>query len=191
MPSKTFAALLVTAAAGCGTFHVEWDPVPAQASLVGAVSIEVTDRRMHRQGDNDKSLVGNDRDSWGLPHPVRVDGSEALAVELRNLFADAAQSDGIGVATPGQRVGVSTRLIVEIQDFWCDGLTPVYHAWLTASLEIVDAATNQVRMAAQPLTAKDTSLTCRGALGHTTATLYQNARGFFANASVRAALVGH
>lgn len=189
MPPRTFAALLVTAVAGCGTFHVEWDPAPPQASLKGAVSIEVSDRRQPHQGGQDPSIVGNDRDSWGIPHPVRVDGSEALTVELRNLFADAAQSDGIGVATPGQRVGVSTRLVVEIQDFWCEGYG-VFHAWLVASLMIVDSATGQVRMAAQPLRADDTSITCRRALHNATATLYQNARGFFANASIRGAMVG-
>lgn len=185
---RNLTLLLLAAAAGCGTFHVEWDPAPPQASLVGAVAIEVSDRRQNHQAGQDPSMVGNDRDSWGIPHPVRVDGSEALSVEVRNLFADAVQSDGIGVALPGQRVGVPTRLIVEIQDFWCEGYG-MFHAWMLASVMIVDTTTGQVRMAAQPLRADDTSFTCSRALGHATATLYQNARGFFANAAVRAALV--
>jgi hypothetical protein len=180
------ATMLIAAGFGCGpTIYVTRPAVP----LVGRVSIEVADRREPKRGGNDPSQIGVERSGWGIPYPIRVDGPAGLAMETHDSLAQAANENGIGVLAMGEVAGATSRLIIEIQNFWCDGYPPVFKAHAVLSATIIDGMTGQVRVPGQPLVADGDAGTCRAALYRMRRALYSAARGFFATPQLRAALI--
>ncbi len=190
LKSLLACSLLLAAAFGCGPRrYLAWDGAPPAPALMGRVSVEVADRREPKRGGEDPSVIGIQRSGWGIPYPIHIGGPAELALELHDLFAEAANSTGIGVLPLGQAAGATSRLAVEIQTFWCDGYFPVFKAHAVASAVIVDGATGQVRVPGQPLTAEGQAGDCRRALRRTMSALYSSARGLFANPQLHAALI--
>lgn len=193
MTIRTLSAvlLLVAAGFGCGpSRYLAWDAAPPAPSLIGRVSIEVGDRREPKHGGEDPSVIGLQRSGFGIPYPIHIGGRAELSLEMHDILTDAAMSEGIGVLPPGPPVGATSRLVVEIQQFWCDGYFPVYKSNISASATIVDGATGQVRVPGQPLVAAANDGDCRHALRRAVNQLYGSARGWFANPQIRNALVG-
>ncbi len=189
MPKPTLFLLLSVAAGACGPRYVVVQQQPPPPPLYGRVSIEVTDHREPKKGGADPSVIGNERSGWGIPYAVRIGGPAELALEVHDVLAEAATSTGIGVLPLGQAQGATSRLIVEIQYFWCDGYPPSFKADATASAVIVDGATGQVRVPGQPLQAHGEAGSCHYALSRAMSALSSAARGLFANPQLHAALV--
>lgn len=177
---------LLAAGFGCGPTYIVRTSTPAP-TLYGRVSVEVTDRRDPKHGGADPSQIGIERGSWGIPSPVRI--GAPLALELHDLLADAASSTGIGVLPLGQNAGATSRLMVEIQDFWCDGYPPVFKSRAVASAAILDGMTGQVRVPGQPLMAERDAGNCHAALRRTMDALRTAAVAMFANPQLHAALI--
>jgi len=189
MPKPTLFLLLSVASIACGPRYVVVQPAPPPPTLYGRVSVEVTDRREPKKGGADPSVIGNERSGWGIPYPVRIGGPAELALEVHDLFAEAATSTQIGVLPLGQSAGATSRLILEIQSFWCDGYPPAFKADAVISATIVDGATGQVRVPGQPITAHGEAGSCRYALRRAMASLSSSARGLFATPQLHAALI--
>ena len=59
---------------------------------------------------------------------------------MHELFAQEAINTGIGVLPLGQAQGATSRLIVEVQQYWCDGYPPSFKADAVASAMIIDGS---------------------------------------------------
>jgi hypothetical protein len=178
--------LLVAAAFGCGpTIYVTQPARPT----IGRVSIEVTDRREPKRGGADPSQIGIERNGWGIPVPILLDGPAGLMLHAHGLFSEAAASTDLGVLAMGDLNGATSRLMLEVQSYWCDGYFPVFKAHAVVSATIIDGLTGQVRVPGQPLTADGEAGDCHAALQRMRRALYENARGFFVTPQLRAALV--
>jgi hypothetical protein len=180
---------VIAAGGACGPTYVIQRPAPPPLPLYGRVSIEVMDRREPKKGGADPSVIGNERSGWGIPSAIRVDGPGALPFELHDLFAQHAVSSQIGVLPVGQTVGATSRLIIEIQTYWCDGYPPAFKADAVASATVIDGATGQVRVPGQPITAHGDAGSCRMALRRMMGALASTARGMFATPQIHDALI--
>ncbi|HEX9101947.1 MAG TPA: hypothetical protein VF997_07080 [Polyangia bacterium] len=190
MPRATLWLLLLSlAAGGCGPRYVVVQEQPPPPPLYGRVSVEVSDRREPKRGGADPSVIGNERSGWGIPVAVRIGGPGELALEVHDLFAEAATSTGIGVLPLGQAAGATSRLVVEIQTFWCDGYPPAFKADAVVSATIVDGATGQVRVPGQPLAVRGEAGSCHYALRRAMGALSSSARAMFANPPLHEALI--
>ena len=181
-------ALAALGGGGCGpTYVVERRDGPPPP-LFGRVSIEVTDHREPKKGGADPSLIGNERSGWGIPFPVRVDGG--LSFQLHDFVARQALDVQIGVLPTGQIAGATSRLIIDTQQYWCDGYPPLFKADGVASATIVDGATAQVRVPGQPLMGHGEAGNCRVALHRMREALAASTRAFFTTPQLRDALIG-
>jgi len=179
--------LTLLAVAGCGpTYVIQQQP---QQPLYGRVSIEVSDHREPKKGGTDPSMIGNERSGWGIPSPMHLNGPGELSFQVHELLAQEAMNTGIGVQPPGQVQGATSRLIVDIQQYWCDGYPPSFKADAVVSAMIIDGATGQVRVPGQPLTAHGEAGSCHHALRRMLNALASNARGMFSNPSLHQALI--
>jgi hypothetical protein len=120
---------------------------------------------------------------------VRLGGPAELAFQVHELFAQEAINTGIGVLPLGQAQGATSRLIVEVQQYWCDGYPPSFKADAVASAMIIDGATGQVRVPGQPLSAHGEAGSCHWALRRVMDALSSSARGMFANPQLHQALI--
>jgi hypothetical protein len=180
---------LLLAVAGCGPTYIVQQQAPPPPPLYGRVSVEIADRREPKKGGADPSLIGNERSGWGIPYPLRLGGPAELAYQVHELFAQEAIATGIGVLPLGQGQGATSRLIVEIQQYWCDGYPPSFKADAVASAMVIDGVTGQVRVPGQPLSAHGEAGSCRHALRRMLNSLSASARGMFANPPLHAALI--
>jgi hypothetical protein len=181
--------MLVLAVAGCGPTYIVQQPAPPPPQLYGRVSIEVADHREPKKGGADPAMIGNERSGWGIPYPVRLGGPAELAFQVHELFAQEAMNTGIGVLPIGQAQGATSRLIIDIQQYWCDGYPPSFKADAVASAMIIDGATGQVRVPGQPLVAHGEAGSCRHALRRMLNSLSSSARGMFATPQLHQALI--
>jgi hypothetical protein len=186
MRKLTLWLLLV---AGCGPRYIIQQQAPPPPPLYGRVSVEVSDRREPKKGGQDPAMIGNDRSGWGIPYPVRLEGPAELALQVHDLFMQEAMSTGIGVLPLGQAAGATSRLVLEIQGYWCDGYPPAFKADAVVSAIIVDGATGQVRVPGQPIVAHAEAGSCHHALRRMINSLSSSARGLFANPQLHAALI--
>ena len=177
------------AALGCGPTYVIQQPAPPPPPLYGRVSIEVSDRREPKKGGADPAMIGNERSGWGIPYPLRLNGPAELSYEMHELFGQQAIAAQIGVLPIGQTAGATSRLIVEIQTYWCDGYPPLFKADAVASAVVVDGLTGQVRVPAQPLMGHGEAGTCRHAIHRMREALAASARAMFATPQVHDALI--
>ncbi|HEX4461030.1 MAG TPA: hypothetical protein VIA18_23780, partial [Polyangia bacterium] len=171
--------LPIAAAAGaifagaCGpTYIIERRGGPPPP-LYGRVSIEVTDHREPKKGGADPTQIGNERSGWGIPFAIRVDGG--MAFQLHDFLARQALDAQIGVLPIGQIAGATSRLIIDVQQYWCDGYPPVFKADAVASATIVDGATGQVRVPGQPFVGHGEAGNCKVALHRMREALAANA----------------
>lgn len=177
---------LVAAAFGCGPRVYVTQP---QRPLIGRISIEISDRREEKRGGADPSQIGIERSGFGIPYPIRVGGPAGLSLEVHDLFARAASSTELGVLAMGDLNGATSRLILEIQTYWCDGYFPVFKAHAVVSATIADGMTGQVRVPGQPLTADGEAGDCRNALHRMRRALYAAAQSYFVTPPLRQALI--
>lgn len=181
---------LVAVAAGCGPHrYLIWEAAPPAPSVMGRAAITVTDRREPKKGGQDPSVVGFQRDGWGIPHPIHIGDAMQLSMDMHDLLTQAALSAGVGVTPPGQEGGATSRIVVEIQNFWCDGYWPVFKGGVVASVTVIDPASNQVRIPGQPLQSEGQDGNCRGAFHRSLNNLVMTARALFATPQVHDALV--
>ena len=186
---KLTLLLLAAWGAGCGPRYVIVRPAPPPLPLYGRVSIEVSDHREPKKGGADPSVIGNERSGWGIPYPLRLGGPAELSMQVHDLFAQEAIATQIGVLPLGQTAGATSRLIVDIQSYWCDGYPPSFKADAVASATIIDGATGQVRVPGQPLSAHGEAGSCGYALRRMMRSLAGSARGMFADPQLHAALI--
>jgi hypothetical protein len=190
MTRPVLALFSLLVAAGCGPSHyLIWEAAPPAPGVMGRAAISVADRREAKKGGQDPSVVGFQRNGWGIPFAIHIGGPEQLSMDMHDLIAQAALSAGIGVAAPGQDQGATSRIVIEIQNFWCDGYWPVYKGGVVASVVITDAATNQVRIPGQPLQAEGSDGQCRGAYHKALNSLFMTARAMFSSPQIRGALL--
>jgi hypothetical protein len=185
---RNLTLLMLLAVAGCGTTYVVQQQQPQQP-LYGRVSIEVTDHREPKKGGADPSMIGNERSGWGIPSPLHLNGPGELSFQLHEIFAQEAMNTGIGVQPPGQVQGATSRLIIEIQQYWCDGYPPSFKADAVVSAMIIDGATGQVRVPGQPVVAHGEAGSCRHALRRMQNALASSARGMFSTPQLHQALI--
>ena len=183
------SALAAVADGGCGPTYVIQQPAPPPPPLYGRVSIEVSDRREPKKGGADPSLIGNERSGWGIPYPVRLGGPGELSFRVHDLFGQEAIAAQINVLPIGQTMGATSRLILEVQSYWCDGYPPVFKADAVVSATIVDGVTGQVRVPGQPLMGHGEAGNCHHALRRMTEALASSARGMFATPQMHDALI--
>jgi hypothetical protein len=189
MHLRAFAVLSLAVAAGCGPHHyLMWEAAPPAPTMMGRVAVTVTDRREAKRGGEDPTSVGFQRSGWGIPYPIRIGDPSQLAMDVHDLLSQAMLSSGVGVLAPGQPQGATSHVMVDIQNFWCDGYWPVYKAGVALGVTVVDPATNTVRMPGQPLLAEGQAGDCRNAYHNALNTLFNNARAMFSAPQVHDAL---
>lgn len=190
MQKTVFALLSLALAAGCGPHrYLVWQSSPPAPALMGRTAINVADRREPQKGGTDPTMLGFQRSGFGIPFPIRLHSPAQLSMDVHALLTEAALASGVAVLPPGLDGAAGSRVMVEIQNFWCDGYWPVYKGGVTASVTIVDGASNQVRVPGQPLMAEGQSGNCREAYHRALTTLFMNARAMFSAPPIHDALV--
>jgi hypothetical protein len=184
----TVAGALLASAVACGGRWMTWRAQPAAPMVAGKVVITVADHREAKKGGEDPSVVGLQRNGWGIPFPVRLPTPTEAADSLRDMLGQAALTAGVGVAPAGDPTGTS-HIAVEIQSMWCDGYSPVYKAGMTAGL-IVLGPDGAVRVPAVPIQAEDGAWDCHDAYRNMLSKAYQQAVAMMSAPQVRDALVG-
>ena len=190
MLKHVLALLSLVVVAGCGPHrYLVWEAAPPAPSLMGRAAINVTDHREPKKGGDDPSVVGFQRSGFGIPYPIHIGNPGQLSMDMHELLAEAMMSVGVAVLAPGQDQGASSRVMVDIQSFWCDGYWPVFKGGIVAGVTIVDGATNQVRVPGQPLAAEGAAGDCRTAYHKALNALFNNARAMFGSPQIHEALV--
>jgi hypothetical protein len=179
-------SLLVLTA--CGPY-LRWKSAPSATSAAGKIAIIVEDKREPKKGGDDHRAIGVETGAFGIPDTVRLPSPDEAASALRGLVAQAALAAGVGVSPPGD-TSATAKVVVELQTLWCTGYPPVYKAELSASVTIVDPATNAVRVVAMPLQGDDGSTGCRDAYQGALTQAFAAAQAIFAQAQVKAAATG-
>lgn len=176
-------------AAGCGGTYLQYKPMPPAPTPAGKIIVEVRDSRETGKGGDHKERVGMMTGTFGIPSPVKASSPTEVSEVMARLIGEAAMSAGIGVAAPNDP-GATSRVIVDVQRLWCTGYSPVYKGDVTASLQIMDPAGQQLRIPGQPLHADDTGMDCRRIYRKALTDLFKNAQALFAQAQVHAAATG-
>jgi hypothetical protein len=114
-----------------------------------------------------------------------------LTMDVHDLVTGAALSAGLGVVPPGQEQGATSRIAVDIQNFWCDGYWPVYKAGVVMGVTIVDPSGTQVRIPAQPIQGEQSDGDCRGAYRKVLTNVFSVLRAMFSSPQIGAAVVGN
>ena len=115
------AVTSLAAATACGGPWLKWRAQPAAPTLVGKVSVAVTDHRVSTQGGDDPRLIGSERGALFIPNALRLDEPTDAANAIRDLVGQAALTAGIGVA-PADGGGGGVKIAVELSTLWCEGL---------------------------------------------------------------------
>jgi len=155
------AGTLVLGAVACGGRWMMWTARPAAPAVAGKLMITVADHREVAKGGKDSRVVGQERNGWGIPFPIRLPTPTEAADSVRDLLGQAALTAGIGVAPLGD-AAPTAKVAVEIQSMWCDGYSPVYKAGMTASVMVL-GPDGAVRLPGVPLQADDGAWNCHDA----------------------------
>jgi hypothetical protein len=155
------ALLLVS---GCGPY-LTWQTRPPAAPLQGKVIVEVRDAREPERGGKDKRQIGVATQGmsvggFGIPQAIRMKDANVVSDTVRAVVTQAAESAGLAVV-PAGTPDATSKIIVEVQRFWCSGYDPVYKGDVVASLTIVDPPGQQVRLPAQPIQTNDAAMQCK------------------------------
>jgi hypothetical protein len=142
------AAAVALLAVGCGGRWLRWQARPPAPAMVGKVEITVADHRAPKRGGANPRHVGDERNGWGIPFPITLRSPTEAAESIRDLIGQAARSSGVGIAAPGEPV--SGRIVVEIEELWCDGAPPDYTARVAAAITVVGADDSPPAAAAAP-----------------------------------------
>lgn len=193
------ALLIVIALAGCGppTPYLRWTAEPPAPSLQGRVSLrDVINKRDAKHGATDPAAVGNIRNGFGVPYPVRIDGGgggwegsiepRTMGQSIGELVATAMMHAGVGVVAPNDPQPTSL-LFVEVYELWCDGYVG-YGASISLQLAIVDPATQQLRTKI-PIRNEGSAGNCRDAFARALSGAEASIAAAFAQPEVRAAAI--
>jgi hypothetical protein len=176
---------------GCGgsKTYLMYKAAPPAPALNGKVAIEVRDGREPNHGGGQNDVVGAETKAFvPVPTPVRLKAPEDVTGTVAKLLADAAQAAGLGVAAPGASDGTS-KIVVEVQRFWCTGYDPVYKVDATLSVIVTDPSGAQVRVPGQPVHGEAAAGRCRGAYQKALSQLFESARAVLGADPVKAAAV--
>jgi hypothetical protein len=188
---RVLALALLSSFVGCGGGHyLTWRAAPPAPTMAGKLAIEIQDKREPKKGGERPEQIGLQTGSFGIPTPIRLPPNE-LVQRMHDFVTQAAMAAGVGVVAPGQEASASTKVVVEVQTFWCTGYSPAYKANITAGVMVVDPATGQVRVAAQPLIAEAGGMNCQSIYRKLLSNLFENARTMFAAGPVREGAVGN
>jgi hypothetical protein len=188
MNSKLAFAVLPLLAVGCGPY-LQYKAQPPAPSLQGKVVVEVRDAREPGKGGNQHEQVGVQRGSFGIPDNIRVESPTMVADTMHSLVSDAAMAAGLGVAQKGDEAGATSRIVVDIQRFWCVGYGG-YKGDVTASVMVTDPSGQQIRIPGQPVHTDDGGIDCRRIFKKSLTEFLVAARALLLQPQVRAAAVG-
>jgi hypothetical protein len=180
--------VLFATLSGCNLPLLTYHSQPAAPMVAGKVAITVTDKREPELGGKDPRVVGQERNGWGSPLPVRASTPTEAEETLRDLLGQAALTAGIGVAKATDPTPTA-KVTVEIQRMWCDGYSPVYKADLTANVTVL-GADGSVRMPAQELKSEDGSWSCHDAYRNMLTKTYTQAVAMMSQPPFKDAVVG-
>jgi len=180
--------LMLLAASGCGPY-LRYRSQPPAPPLTGKVIVEVRDAREPNRGGNMKEEVGTQTGAFGVPTPIRVESPSTVAATVAQLVGEAAQSAGVAVVPPGT-AGATSKVVVEVQRFWCTGYNPVYKGDVIASFTVFDPAGAQVRVPGQPVKGEDGGMDCRSIFKKSLTDFFMATKALFAMEPIRSAATG-
>jgi hypothetical protein len=189
--------VLALGVVGCGppTPYLRWAMAPPAPSLQGRVILrDVVNKRDEKHGARDPGNVGNIRNGFGVPYPVRIDGGgggwegsiepRTMAQSIGELVAGGVQSAGVGLVPPTDPQPTS-HLWVEVLELWCDGYVG-YSAAVSLQLVIVDPQTQAPRMRV-PVRQEGGASNCRNAFANALNGAQQQIASAFMRPDVRGA----
>jgi hypothetical protein len=181
------AVALLTTATACGGPWLTWRAQPPAPTLVGRVTIAVTDHRIGPQGGDDPCVIGSEHGVLLIPSALRLSEPTEAADTIRDLIGHAALSAGIGVAPADDAAG-SAKIAVEIQSMWCEGVLAAYtKARLGGSLVVI-GRDGAVRVPGMAIQVEGAGGSCRDAYHTMLTNAYSQATALLSQPTVKAAV---
>lgn len=127
-------ALLLSTATGCAKLHVTYAPssAAAAASTGLAVQVKVADTRPADNGGSDKKVVGQVRNTVGIPNDLSDADPTVVTRTVTEATTDALKHAGVGVGGSGK------ILVATVKEFWMDGYMG-YKGSITVDYALKDA----------------------------------------------------
>jgi hypothetical protein len=172
---------------GCFGPYLRWNAMPPAPMVAGKAEIVVADHREPKKGGLDPTHIGNERNGFGIPFPIRLGSTVDAGMTVREVIAQALLAAGVGVAPLGD-MQISSRVQIEVQQMWCDGYMG-YKANLLAIVSVL-GPDNSVRVAPTPIAAEEGGFNCQAAYERALTKVGAAAVAVFSQPAVQAAAVG-
>ncbi len=103
------------------------------------IVLRVMDTRPANEGGEAPDLVGNARNSYGMPYPIEAKGTPPLEI-ITDLVSDSLRSAGYDPVEEGKDLPI---LNVSITNMWFDGYL-YYSVILDMNLELKDSSSSKI-----------------------------------------------